>query len=1280
MVPLLPARALDRPAEEPAVEAAPSAEPSAIHPSASAEASKPEAQLSKQSQAEADRKSAGCLSCHTTTDARTMHVAETVKLGCTDCHGGDFNISVPEGTARDSREYETAKRAAHVAPRFPERWPTAANPMRSYALLNQERPAFVRFVNPGDLRAAPETCGPKGCHTDELARVATSMMTHGAMLWGAALYNNGGLPLKSYRFGESYSADGQPQRLQTIPQPSSEDAARKGVVPFLDPLPRFEISQPGNVLRIFERGGRRPLEVAQPALDDPPGAPERRLSARGYGTGNRTDPVFLNLQKTRLLDPMLSFLGTNDHPGDYRSSGCTACHVVYANDRSPEHAGPYAEFGNRGHSASKDPTVSKDESGHPIRHVLTRAIPSSQCIVCHVHPGTTVTNSYLGYTWWDNETDGALLYPAHQQAPSAGAESQRLQANPEASGVRGLWGDPEFLANVADLNPQLQHTQFGDFNGHGWVFRAVFKKDRHGSLLDAEGSVVAADDPERFRKAVHLKDIHLEKGMHCIDCHFDRDVHGNGALHGETRAAVEISCIDCHGTIRARASLTTSGPAASAGGRDLSALKTPFGQRRFQWRGDTLLQRSMVTEGVEWDVVQVLDTIDPASAWAVAHPRQSERSRVAKTLRRDGKTWGVAGDDAALAHSDTNIACFTCHSSWTTSCFGCHLPMQANQRREMLHNEGDVTRNWTPYNFQTIRDDVYMLGIDGTATGHRVAPVRSTCAVLVGSQNQNREWVYSQQQTVSAEGFSGHAFSTHVPHTVRAAETKTCTDCHVAAAGDNNAILAQLLLQGTNFTNFLGRYVWVAEGADGLDAVVVTERDEPQAVIGSDLHRLAYPDDYRRHHEHGEVLTDAVEHPGNDVLNVFGWQGRDEVQSIQLRGEYLYAANGAGGLRVYDVANVDNKGFSERVSTAPVSPLGQRLYVRTTYATAVAAPTTLAVDPARSHRAENEEQPIHPLYAYLYVTDRDEGVILVNAATLLDGNPDNNFLERAVTFNPDGALQGAVNVTIAGTYAYVLCDRGVVVVDIDDPLTPRIAATVGPPFINKPRALAVQFRYAFVTDAEGMKVLDVTHPDRPRVVDGARVPLPDAHGIYVARTYAYIAAGKDGFIVVDVERPERPRVDSTYSAGGVINDARDVKIGMTDVSAFAYVADGRNGLRVIQLTSPEVTPGNYGFSPHPTPRLIATYPTRGAALALSKGTDRDRAVDESGNQIAVFNRLGARPFNREEMQRMYLRNGELYTVADVPPGPALAPPTPAMQPREQPAAPAEHRLLRPESE
>src|SRR5256886_8992926 len=49
-------------------------------------------------------------------------------------------------------------------------------------------------------------------------------------------------------------------------------------------------------------------------------------------------------------------------------------------------------------------------------------------------------------------------------------------------------------------------------------------------------------------------------------------------------------------------------------------------------------------------------------------------------------------------------------------------------------------------------------------------------------------------RSVSAEGFAGHAFSTFVPHTVRATETKSCTDCHVSARNDNNAWMAQVLM------------------------------------------------------------------------------------------------------------------------------------------------------------------------------------------------------------------------------------------------------------------------------------------------------------------------------------------------------------------------------------------------------------------------------------------------------------------------------------------------------
>ena len=96
--------------------------------------------------------------------------------------------------------------------------------------------------------------------------------------------------------------------------------------------------------------------------------------------------------------------------------------------------------------------------------------------------------------------------------------------------------------------------------------------------------------------------------------------------------------------------------------------------------------------------------------------------------------------------------------------------------------------------------------------------------------------------------------------------------------------------------------------------------------------------------------------------------------------------------------------------SAPVSPLGQRFYVKTKDAAWIASPTTLGVDPVRIRNPLNEEQPIHPLYGYLYVADREEGLILIGAATLLDGDPRNNFLKRALTYNPDNILHGANHV------------------------------------------------------------------------------------------------------------------------------------------------------------------------------------------------------------------------------------------------------------------------------
>ncbi|MGE0711147.1 MAG: hypothetical protein AB7N76_29365 [Planctomycetota bacterium] len=1540
-------------------------------------------------------RSYGCVTCHVGQQEPHPGTSLEGAIGCTDCHGGVGWVSTrslaqllePDAlpawlktvgvtdvssaaiAARHPKQgfvqvadFEAAQRAAHVhfpTPETEERWRerrggaalSSGNPEAAYGLQLREDWEYVRFVNPGDLRVAALGCGTAGCHPDTVIKVQRSMMATAPMLWGAALYNNGAYPLKPARFGESYDPHGQPQSvLAELPQdPAARAEAQlgRGELERLDPLPRFEIGQPSNILRIFERGQKRPLLIGLPTpgspgagLDEEPGRPQNRLSQRGLGTLNRTDPVWLNLQRTRLMDPTLNMMGTNDQPGDFRASGCTACHMVYANDRDPlnelraacwgtrdedrkyarfaHHQGPYAYSLTGGAGKTRvlvpggrdaddpDARLPADEPGHPIRHELTNRIPSAQCVTCHMHPGTAVEQSYLGYMWWDLEADGAKLWPKQQIDPSQALELAAMSHNPEGSTAKRIPPLPQDLdakqraallaeaggdeARARDLyyrrellgkklgsqelNAELADMQLGDFKGHGFLFRAVFERDDQGKLrrkrpllvlreaadgparvlvrgprvarpdgaADAiyvrmdeqlrevflepgplrealaataegaelalvckseggrlvaleraallEGALAAVEreavwvraaggeslrlpfapgpvaevlagltrgdelalltdgaerpkaravverrlelgpgDPDwdqRWKLAVHLKDIHLERGMHCADCHFSSDAHGDGALYGELRAATTIKCEDCHGSVTGLATLRTSGNGGrTAKDRDLRLLKAPGNRDRFEWqrpdpdaeggwtrwevenpkeakyaRGARLVQRSALYPELQWEVPQVLHAVDPGQDELVeegvtfrGRSRYNPLAQVAKTMRKDG-SWGAApaptrwggapGPECErLAHAPKTMECYSCHTSWMTSCFGCHLDMKANWRRPALHNEGEFPRrspflsagpkahgfpvgqhpeeyqrNWTSYSFQTLRTDFFMLGKDGDVSGGRFVPVRSACAVTVGSQNANRENVYSQQQTISAEGFSGTAFSPHFPHTVRTREARQCTDCHLSAANDNNWRIAQTLMLGTNAANFLGRYVYVAEGAGGLDAVVVTERSEPQAVIGSRLHEVAYPEQHAAHVARERRLTEAYHHAAFSLGGLALPGGDEEVRSIQLRGEYLYTANGKGGLRVYDVAQIDQKGFSERIVSAPVSPLGQRLYVKTKDATSVKAPSTQGVDPTRNaqrlDRPQNREQQVHLSYAFLYVTDREEGLILVGAGTLLDGDPTNNFLERAVTFNPDGALTGAEDCVVAGTKVLVACKQGVVVVDVDDPLHPKVVARSAPGALKGARALEVQLDYAFVCDADGVKVLDLAGLWRGRPQEGERTlpsvgaytdssKLPEARSIYVSRSYGYVAGGPAGLVVLDLERPRQPRFVWSWNDDGRVH-ANDVKVGFTNASMYAYVASGggrgESGLAVLQLTGatsaedPYAVSAAYGKNPRPSPRLVARYRTSSPALAISEGVDRDRAVDEAGHQTGVFGRIGSRPFTAEEMRRL----------------------------------------------
>ncbi len=794
------------------------------------------------------------------------------------------------------------------------------------------------------------------------------------MLYGAALYNNGVLPGKDPIVGESYAPDGTPRMLKTVPAAHRRGDARQGH-PARCSFPSRAGSSASPATRSASSsaaagaGSRSACRTRSRSRASPTRGSRRAAPARS------TAPIPSSSARRRRgsLDPMLSFLGTNDHPGDFRSSGCTACHVVYANDRSTPNSGPYADVRQPRHSAAAaDPTIPKDEPGHPLEARLHARDP-----VQPVHDLPHAPRHQHGRHLPRLHLVGQRGRRRRRMYPKAADEAARAARDGRASSARNPEGAALTRPLVATATswptsrastPSSKNTQFADFHGHGWVFRAVFKQDRKGNLLDGEGKAVAAPTtPSKFRKAVHLKDIHLEKGMHCVDCHFKQDSHGNGKLYGEPRAAVEIDCVDCHGTIAEPATLVTTGPALRRG-TDLSALSTPFGAAALRRAGGgKVTQRSMVTDGVEWEVPQVLDTITPGN------PRYSE-----KVAARE--------DDPARRHDlgrrrrrrrrrsptpTPRMTCYACHSAWTTSCFGCHLSMKANEKKPNAAQRG---RREPQLDELQLPDAARRHLLPGQGRhGHRsnrIAPARSACAVArLLAEPEPRVDLLAAADGVLAAASRAQAFSTYVPaHGARPRRRSAAPTATSPRAGDNNAWMAQLLMQGTGPRELHRPLRLRRRGRARLRG---GRGDRARRAAGGDRQpapRARLPG--RVPGARGRGAAAAARRPTTTAATCV---------SLQLRGEYLFAAQGTDGLRIYDVAQVDHKGFSRAHRLGPglaARPAALRRRRRTP--PSVALPTTHDDRSRRGRsRPENQEQPIHPLYDYAYVTDREEGLVVV---------------------------------------------------------------------------------------------------------------------------------------------------------------------------------------------------------------------------------------------------------------------------------------------------------------
>ena len=243
----------------------------------------------------------------------------------------------------------------------------------------------------------------------------------------------------------------------------------------------------------------------------------------------------------------------------------------------------------------------------------------------------------------------------------------------------------------------------------------------------------------------------------------------------------------------------------------------------------------------------------------------------------------------------------------------------------------------------------------------------------------------------------------------------------------------------------------------------------------------------------------------------------------------------------------------------------------------------------------NQEQPLHPIYNYALITDAEEGLILVDVNTLQDGEPRNNFLKRALTWNRRRrAARARATSRWAATMPTSPPTRASSSSISTDPLKPRDRG--GGPAARARARPRCSSAICSSPMHGGLRVIDVTVPERAQLRRGrascrwptrtastSRAPMPTS------------PPGSEGLVIVDVEKPEQPRLlHEVHRGRRAQRRARRGRRRRPTRRCSPMSPTARNGLKVIQLTAPDTQPKFYGFSPEPKPQLIAWRKTANA--------------------------------------------------------------------------------------
>ncbi len=301
------------------------------------------------------------------------------------------------------------KEEAHVKPSRPQ-------PNDERVLPLDFDPAYLRFRNPTDLRVVKDTCAT--CHQGACQDLERSLhgTTAGHLCDG--MYECGIIRERGSKFAMFPVTAAAPDADAKAQSPAAT-LQRLAALPTFDaklPLDRFETHY-------------------------------RDLAPK-------------NCVRCHLWAPGVAVRGRLGLDGDYRSYGCAACHVTYADD---------------GLSKSKNPTTDKFEPGHPITHEMTLAIPTTTCVHCH-YGDASVGLNFRGL---------AQLYPGQPAGPEVkGTTDHRLNQAFYINDRKLIPPDVHHEKGMDCVDCHTNEDVMGDGNLYGQMPQAIEIEcsDCHGTI------------------------------------------------------------------------------------------------------------------------------------------------------------------------------------------------------------------------------------------------------------------------------------------------------------------------------------------------------------------------------------------------------------------------------------------------------------------------------------------------------------------------------------------------------------------------------------------------------------------------------------------------------------------------------------------------------------------------------------------------------------------------------------------------------------------------------